>query len=98
MDSNTKTEIARQYLAGRYNDDIMNDYRISKPELYKILAELKIPRKQIKKNYSKNKKCKSCGMTVTVKNARYCPNCGALILNDKEICIEKLQTLKRYSV
>jgi hypothetical protein len=48
MDSNTKTEIARQYLAGRYNDDIMNDYRISKPELYKILAELKIPRKQIK--------------------------------------------------
>lgn len=91
----TKTQIAKQYLAGRYNEDIMRDFKITKNELYDVLAELKIPRKSVavRKKYKKIKTCRSCGQPIEVKNAKFCPHCGERILT-AEICIDILCRLK----
>lgn len=91
----TKENIARQYLAGRYNEDIMSDFNISKNELYNILAELKIPRKYVKEPKKKKVNCKYCGQPIEVKNAKFCPHCGERVLTS-EICIDILCNLKRF--
>lgn len=66
MTKESKEAIARQYLAGRYNSDICNEFGISKTELYDVLKELKIPRKILKGSYSKLPVCEYCGEKNTV--------------------------------
>lgn len=89
----TKEAIAKQYLAGRYNEDIMTTFDISKQDLYNILEELHIPRKVIKKSYKKCPVCKQCKNKVVIRSAKFCPYCGSPMVT-KEKVLEILADLK----
>lgn len=91
-----KEAVARQYLAGRYNADICNEFGISKAELYDVLKELKIPRKILKGNYTKLPACEYCGEKIEIRNAKFCPHCGKEILT-VEKCIEILNDFEKLS-
>ena len=97
MDEKQKIKIAREYLAGRYNEDIMKDYGVTKGVLYGILKELNIPRKVIKKPKDKII-CKKCGFAIDVKNAKFCPECGTRIITKDTIIeiLDKFTNLSTY--
>ena len=96
MTKESKEAIARQYLAGRYNRDICNEFGISKTELYNVLKELKIPRKILKGSYSKLPVCKYCGEKIQLRDAKFCPNCGEKILTIEK-CVEILNDFEKLS-
>ena len=96
MDEKTKIKIGKEYLAGRYNEDIMQEFNITKADLYKILAELKIPRKVVKAPKQKTI-CQKCGFEINIKNFKYCPECGTRILT-KQTCLELLEKIKDVSI
>lgn len=91
-----KEAVARQYLAGRYNADICAEFGISKTELYAILKELTIPRKILKRTYSKLPVCEYCGEKIEIRNAKFCPHCGKEILTVEKY-IEILNDFERLS-
>ncbi len=91
-----KEAVARQYLAGRYNNDICAEFGICKTELYAILKELKIPRKVLKGRYTKFPACEYCGEKIEIRNAKFCPHCGKEILT-VEKCIEILNDFEKLS-
>lgn len=97
MDEKQKIKIAREYIAGRYNEDIVNDYGITKGVLYGILKELNIPRKIIKKSKDKII-CKKCGFAINIKNAKFCPECGTRIITKNTIIeiLDKFTNLSTY--
>ena len=94
INEDVKIQIGKEHLAGRYNEDIMSDFNISKAELYHILEELKIPRKVIKPSFTKMLKCEHCGQRIEVKNAKYCPYCGKIIVTAKR-CMDILSNMRK---
>ena len=97
MDEKTKIKIGKEYLAGRYNEDIMQEFNITKADLYKILAELKIPRKVVKAPKQKTI-CQKCGFAIDIKNAKFCPECGTRIITKSTIVeiLDKFTNLSTY--
>lgn len=93
INEDVKIQIGKEYLAGRYNEDIMSDFNISKAELYHILGELKIPRKVIKPSFTKTPKCEYCKKPVEIKNAKYCPYCGKIMVTAKS-CMDILSDMR----
>lgn len=90
-----KQSVVSYYKAGQYNAGICEQFHISKQELYAILAEYNVPRKQNKGSYTKQKlKCKHCGSVIGTKDAKFCPYCGKFIVPSKGYCINALKSIQ----
>lgn len=86
-----------------YNDksikvsEILDAYNISYKVLSRLLKEEKVPfrleKATGKRTNVKIKKCHICGKSVTIKDAAYCPFCGADVRSKSEKLIFKLAEL-----
>ena len=86
-----------------YNDksikvsEILNTYNISSGTLNRLLRDEKVPfrleKAAGKRTNVKIKRCHICGESVMVKNASYCPFCGADVRSKSEKLALKLAEL-----
>lgn len=72
--------------------ELQNKYSITKGIIYSIQRKHNLkPRHSIIK---KTRKCRHCGSTINIPEARFCYNCGKKILTSKEIILEELDFLE----
>lgn len=98
MTEQTKKEICELYADKNVKAcDIVKTYKISGSDLIRIITERGLqprrPSRIGKRTKDGNKKCPKCKKRVDLKGARFCPYCGADIRSEREIVIERLESL-----
>lgn len=98
MTEQTKREICELYADKSVKaGDIAKMYKIGGGDLVRIITEQGLqprrPSRIVKRTKDENKKCPQCKKRVDLKGARFCPYCGADIRSEREIVIERLESL-----
>ena len=76
--------------------DILNKYNVGWGTVYNLIKKYNVPNRRpngTASKMTKKKKCQNCKRTVQIKEARFCPYCGADLRSEKDFLIEKTEDL-----
>lgn len=88
-----KNMVLRLYKEGRTYNEIAAEADITYSLVNSILTSSKVERRINRQTSAKVKTCPSCHRQINLKDAKFCPYCGTLVMTEKEQLIEKVKRL-----